>query len=133
MSGTEGLDITGLSKRFGATHAVDGVSLAARPGELVALLGPSGSGKSTIFRCVTQLAKADAGVVRIDGRTITGLKGANLRQARRDIGLIFQQFNLIGRMSALDNVLLGRIGRVSTWRVITRRFPAEDRQLALSA
>ena len=127
------LTISGLTKRFGTTIAVDDVSFDVRAGEVVALLGRSGAGKSTLFRCLTQLTRPDAGEVRIAGRSLNGLNARDLRQARQAIGFVFQQFNLIGRMSALDNVLGGRIGHASTWRVVMRRFTHEDRQLALSA
>jgi phosphonate transport system ATP-binding protein len=103
------------------------------PGEFVALLGPSGAGKSTLFRCVTRLVAPDTGVVRVLGRDISALGGQELRLARRDVGLIFQQFNLIGRLSAMDNVLAGRMGHASTLRVMLRQFTLADRQLALAA
>ncbi len=128
----DALQLHGVTKRYGATTALADVSLAVRPGEVVALVGPSGAGKSTVFRCVTRLVSPDAGRVEVLGRDLAGLGGGDLRRARRDVGLIFQQFNLIGRMSALDNVLAGRMGYVSTWRVVSRLFPHEDRQLALA-
>ncbi len=126
------LQIDGLEKRYGDTHAVAGVSLSVGEGELVALLGPSGSGKSTLFRCVSRLARPDAGAVHVAGVRIDELEGRALRDKRRAIGLIFQQFNLIGRLSALDNVLAGRLGSVGTLRATFRAFSSEDRQLALA-
>jgi phosphonate transport system ATP-binding protein len=128
----DALQLLGVTKRYGDTMALSDVSLAVRPGEVVALVGPSGAGKSTVFRCVTRLAAPDKGTVAVLGRDLAGLRGGELRRARRDVGLIFQQFNLIGRMSAIDNVLAGRMGHVATWRVVTRLFPHEDRQLALA-
>lgn len=119
-------------KRYASTAALDGVSFDVAPGEFVALLGPSGAGKSTVFRCVTALARPDAGEVAVLGRRIHELHGARLREARRAIGLIFQQFNLIGRLSAIANVLAGRLGHTPTWRVLCRRFSRADRQLALA-
>lgn len=126
------LTLRGVAKTYGGTTALSDVSFAMRPGEVVALVGPSGAGKSTVFRCVTRLVSPDAGTVEVLGRDLAGLGGGDLRRARRDVGLIFQQFNLIGRMSAMDNVLAGRMGHVSTWRVVARLFPHEDRQLALA-
>lgn len=129
----DALRITALGKRYGATHALRDVSFNVAPGEFVALLGPSGAGKSTLFRCITRLVAPDAGSVEVLGRDMAPLRGRPLRDARREVGLIFQQFNLINRMSAMANVLAGRMGHVSTWRVALRAFPAEDRQMALAA
>ncbi len=122
-----------VTKRYGTTLALDDVSFVVDPGEFVALLGPSGAGKSTLFRCVTRLVAPDIGVVRVLGRDMSALGGQELRLARRDVGLIFQQFNLIGRLSAMDNVLAGRMGHASTLRVVLRQFTRADRQLALAA
>jgi phosphonate transport system ATP-binding protein len=127
------LQVEGLSKRFGTTVALDSVSFSVAPGEFVAVLGSSGAGKSTLFRCITQLTRADGGSVTLDGNGLDGLSGRRLIQARLGIGLIFQQFNLIGRMSALDNALVGRIGHAPTWRVMLRSFSPGDRTLALEA
>ncbi len=121
-----------VSKAYGSVRALNDVSFSVGPGEFVALLGPSGAGKSTIFRCLTRLARVDAGDIEVQGQPLQSLTGAALRDARRSIGLIFQQHNLIGRLSALDNVLTGRLAGVTTWRVLARSFPAADRQAALS-
>jgi len=115
------------------TLALDDVSLSAAPGELVVLLGPSGAGKSTLFKCVTRLEVPDSGCVIAVGRDMRSVAGSELRAVRREIGMIFQQFNLIGRVSAIDNVLAGRIGHAPTWRVALRCFSRADRQLALAA
>jgi phosphonate transport system ATP-binding protein len=101
--------------------------------EVVAVLGASGAGKTTLFRCITRLAQSDSGKIFLGAHAIRTLGGRRLSIARSEIGLIFQQFNLIRRLSALDNVLVGRLGDVSTWRVMLRRFPHRDRQLALAA
>jgi phosphonate transport system ATP-binding protein len=127
------LDIVALEKRYGPTRAVDGISLSVGGGELVALLGPSGSGKSTLFRCISRLARPDGGSVHVAGARIDQLEGRALREQRRAIGLIFQQFNLIGRLSAIDNVLAGRLGTVGAVQAALRAFSADDRQLALAA
>jgi phosphonate transport system ATP-binding protein len=121
-----------VSKAYGSVVALNRVSLSIGPGEFVALLGPSGAGKSTVFRCLTRLATVDQGDIEVQGQALQTLSGAALREARRSIGLIFQQHNLVGRLSAIDNVLTGRLAAMSTWRVLARRFPVADRQVALS-
>jgi phosphonate transport system ATP-binding protein len=127
------LELIGVTKRYGELAAIQNVSLTVQPGEVVALLGPSGAGKSTIFRCVSRLVRVDGGQVCVFGHDIGLLSRRELDQQRRAIGLIFQQFNLTGRMSALGNVLAGRLGHVPTWRVLLRAFPQADRQIALAA
>jgi len=122
--------IVGLRKRFGDRVVLDNVSFDVAAGEVVAILGASGAGKTTLFRCVTRLAQPDCGQVFLGEYAI---RGRQLSVGRSEVGLIFQQFNLIRRLSALDNVLAGRLGQVPTWRVMLRRFPHRDRQLALAA
>lgn len=117
---------SGLSKNFGERRALVDASIALYPGELVAVLGPSGSGKSTLFRCLTRLTEPDAGSVVIEGQELIGLEGRQLANARRKIGIVFQQFNLVRRLSALDNVLAGRLAATSLWRVMARSFDAPD-------
>ena len=123
--------VEGLTKRYAPdVTALAGVTFDVTAGEFVAVLGPSGAGKTTLFRCVTGLTRPDGGRVRIDGRDIWQSTG-DLRAARRATALIFQQFNLIRRLTALENVLVGRLAQVPTWRVVLRRFTRADRQLAL--
>jgi phosphonate transport system ATP-binding protein len=122
----------GLSKRYPpAVAALSDVSFEVRRGEFVAVLGPSGAGKTTLFRCLTRLTRPDAGSVVVNGRPMSSAEGRALRAARHDVALIFQQFNLIRRLTALENVLVGRLPQVPTWRVLTRLFARDDRQLAL--
>lgn len=106
--------------------ALKGVSFKVRSDERVALLGRSGSGKSTLMRCINRLIEPDAGEVIFDDVNITRLKGRELRQFRRKIGMVFQEFNLVNRMSVIDNVLCGRAGYVSAWRCWFRAFSRED-------
>ncbi|MBI3512710.1 MAG: phosphonate ABC transporter ATP-binding protein [Proteobacteria bacterium] len=126
------LRVDGLAKRYGAPVLSD-VSLAVAPGEVVALVGASGAGKTTLFRCITRLTEPDTGEIVIGGRALHGASGAELALARREIGLVFQQFNLIRRLDAVHNVLAGRLGHVPLWRVVARRFARADRQRALAA
>lgn len=122
-----------LSKSYGSRAALRDVSLEVRPGEFVAVLGASGSGKTTLFRCLTRLAEPDSGEIEIDGVPFHGLRGARLASARRHVGVVFQQFNLVRRLSALDNVLAGRLAGAPLWRVMLRSFSAADETIAINA
>jgi len=122
-----------LTKRYGAAvTALADVSFSVEPGEFVAVLGPSGAGKTTLFRCLTGLTRPDRGSVLLRGRDICAIRGRELRAARQDVALIFQQFNLVRRLTAMHNVLAGRLARLPTWRVLLRRFARADRQRALA-
>ncbi|MFO1154769.1 MAG: phosphonate ABC transporter ATP-binding protein [Rhodospirillales bacterium] len=125
--------ITGLSKRFGATTILDRLTLEVAPGEVVALVGRSGAGKTTLFSCISRLTPIDEGEIVVSGRPLHALAGRRLARARNQIGVIFQQFNLVRRASARDNVLIGRLARTPTWRVLLRWFRPTDRQDALAA
>lgn len=92
----------------------------------LAIIGPSGTGKSTLIRCVNKLIPPTAGTVYISDENITVLSGKKLRQARRKIGMVFQEFNLVERLSVMENVLSGRLGYVSPWRAWLRKYPEED-------
>jgi phosphonate transport system ATP-binding protein len=128
-----GIRLSGVRKAFGHCAVLDGISLEVHPGEIVALLGPSGVGKTTLFRCLTRLLDPDAGEMWVAGYPMHRLQGAALARARRDVGHVFQQFNLVRRLSALDNAAAGRLASTPLWRVIARRFSRGDRALAFAA
>jgi phosphonate transport system ATP-binding protein len=127
------LQVRNLRKAFHGERVLDGFSLDVAAGEFVALLGPSGAGKTTLLRCISGLARPDAGEILLGDHAMQRLSGASLRRARREIGFVFQQFNLIGRRSALANVLTGRLPDVALWRVVLGRFPEADRRDAFAA
>jgi phosphonate transport system ATP-binding protein len=133
MTGPDGVHIRDLHKRFGERRVFDGFSLSAEPGEFVALLGPSGAGKTTLLRCVARLADPDAGEIIAAGHPMHRLHGRALRAARRDIGFVFQQFNLVRRRSAIVNVLAGRLAAVPLWRVVLGHYAEDDRKAAYAA
>ena len=121
------LRIERLTKVFpGGVVAVDDLSLTVPDGEFLVIIGLSGSGKSTLLRCINRLVEPTSGKIFLDDLEITRLSPAQLRQARKRIGMIFQQFNLVRRSSVLTNVLTGRLGTVSAWRSALGRFPAQD-------
>lgn len=125
------LEVAGLVKTYPTgDHALRGVSLTVKATEVVFVIGPSGAGKSTLIRCVNRLVEPDAGSVRLDGLEITRLAGAELRRARRHMAMIFQEFNLVERLTVMENVLSGRLGYVGLWQAWRRRFPPEDVELA---
>jgi phosphonate transport system ATP-binding protein len=125
------LEVAGLEKTYPTgDHALRGVSFTLDGHDAVFVIGPSGAGKSTLLRCVNRLVEPDRGTVRLDGEDITALDGAALRAARRRMGMIFQEFNLVERLTVMENVLSGRLGYVSLWRAWRRRFPSEDIEAA---
>jgi phosphonate transport system ATP-binding protein len=127
------LVIEGLSRHYGAKAAVDDVSLDIGTGGFVGVIGRSGAGKSTLLRMINRLETPTSGRVRYGDIDVTALRGAALAAWRARCAMIFQQFNLVGRLDVLTNVLMGRLNHVPTWRAIARLWPAEDVALALSA
>jgi phosphonate transport system ATP-binding protein len=115
------------------TIGLSGINLTIHPGEFVVIVGLSGAGKSTLLRSMNRLNEITEGQILIDGKSLTLAKGAELRRMRRDIGMIFQSFNLVKRVSVLRNVLSGRVGYHSTWKTILGLFPKHDVELSLKA
>lgn len=128
------LQIQNLTKVFpDGTVALKDVSFEVQDGEFLAVIGLSGSGKSTLLRCINRLIDPTSGRVIWNGQDITAASGAELRQIRRQIGMVFQHFNLVKRSSVTTNVLTGRLGYVSPWRSLFGRFSADDRRRAVAA
>jgi len=93
---------------------------------ITAIIGPSGTGKSTLLRCINRLVEPTSGEIVFQGQDIPRLSRAALRQVRRQIGMVFQEYNLVERLTVMENLLTGRLGYVSAWRAWRRRFPPED-------
>jgi phosphonate transport system ATP-binding protein len=127
------LSIEGLSRQFGAKTAVDNVSLTIEPGRFVGVIGRSGAGKSTLLRMINRLEQPSSGAIRFNDIDVTRLSGAALAAWRARCAMIFQQFNLVGRLDVLTNVLIGRLNHTSTLRSVLQFWPERDIALALSA
>jgi phosphonate transport system ATP-binding protein len=93
---------------------------------ITAIIGPSGTGKSTLVRCVNRLVEPTSGTIEFEGHDLVRLPRKALREARRHIGMVFQEYNLVERLTVMENLLSGRLGYVSAWRAWRRRFSAED-------
>lgn len=128
------IEIRNVSKNYAnGTKGLNHINLTIGRGEFVAIVGLSGAGKSTLLRSMNRLHDITEGEIVIDGKSITAAKGKELRRIRRDIGMIFQSFNLVKRSSVLRNVLAGRVGYHSTLLTLLGRFPKADVDLAFQA
>jgi phosphonate transport system ATP-binding protein len=128
------IEIRKLTKAYGsAPPAIREIDLTFRKGEFIVLLGPSGVGKSTLLRCLNFLVQPTSGQVVIDGQDLSALSHKELLKARHRIGMIFQEFNLVNRMSVLMNVMCGRIGTLGFWRALFYNFSKEDQAAAVRA
>ena len=127
------LAIDNVSRRFGSKTAVSDINLHIPSGSFVGIIGRSGAGKSTLLRMINRLVEPSVGSISFDDRNVTQLKGKDLRNWRSDCAMIFQQFNLVGRMDVLTNVLTGRLNKVSNVQSLLRMWSIEDRTIALSA
>ena len=125
------LELKGLTKRYPTGDlALNNVDLSVPAGQVLALIGPSGAGKSTLIRCINRLVEPTSGTVMLDGQDLSSLRGKRLKAARREIGMIFQSYALVDRLSVMENVLSGRLGYLGFWRSLLRRFDSADVQRA---
>ncbi len=127
------LALENVSRRFGTLAAVSNVSFEIQRGGFVGVIGRSGAGKSTLLRMINRLVEPSEGRIFYDGRDVSALKGRELRLWRARAAMIFQQFNLVGRLDVLTNVLTGRLAEVPTWRAVTRSWSDDQKAIALSA
>lgn len=127
------LKLTNVSRHFGATKAVDEVSLSIEAGQFVGVIGRSGAGKSTMLRLINRLIDPTHGEISFGDRKVSQLKGRALREWRRDCAMIFQQFNLVDRLDVLTNVLIGRVAEHGFFSSMAMRFTDAERTMALQA
>ncbi len=107
-------------------QALKAIDLEVPKGQVLALIGPSGAGKSTMIRCINRLVEPTSGAVMLDDTDLTKLGPGALRRARREMGMIFQEYALVERLTVMENVLSGRLGYVGFWRSFLRRYPQSD-------
>jgi phosphonate transport system ATP-binding protein len=121
------LRIKGLTKRYRTGDlALKGIDIDLPEGQIMALIGPSGAGKSTVIRCINRLVEPTSGSIALNDVDIVKLGSTELRRVRRRIGMIFQEYALVERLSVMENVLTGRLGYVGFWQSWLRRFPQSD-------
>ncbi|WP_439524726.1 phosphonate ABC transporter ATP-binding protein [Marivita sp.] len=127
------LSVKNLRVRYSAKgpEILKGIDFEVQSDDFLAMIGPSGAGKSTLIRCVNRLVKPTDGQIFLLGQDVRALKPRGLRELRRNVGMIFQEFNLINRMSVMDNVLSGRLGYTGNIRSLFRYFPKKDITMAL--
>ena len=127
------LTVKNLSKTYRTgDQALKNVSFTVESGQVVGLIGPSGAGKSTLIRCVNRLVEPTSGQILLGQTDLTQASGSALRSARRRIGMIFQEYALVERLTVMENVLSGRLGYVPFWRSFSRRFPQADVDMAFA-
>lgn len=125
------LELQHVSKTYGSsTKALSDVSFTVEEGEFVSIIGPSGAGKSTLLRCINRLVDASEGVVLFDGQDVTHVTGKELRNVRTKTGMIFQHYNLVDRLSVIENVLHGRLGQKSTISGMIGYYTEEEKKEA---
>lgn len=125
------LEFKNVSKIYdNDTRALDDVSFTVEEGEFVSIIGPSGAGKSTLLRCINRLIDASQGAIIFDGQDITQVKGKELRKVRTRTGMIFQHYNLVDRLSVIENVLHGTLGKKSTLSGMAGHYTEQEKETA---
>jgi len=125
------LQINKLSKEYkGGTKALSNVNFSVNEGEFISIIGPSGAGKSTLLRCINRMIDATEGKINFDGVNVMDLNKKELRKLRTKIGMIFQHYNLVYRLSVIENVLHGRLGHKTTLEGILGRYDEEEKRQA---
>ncbi|MDO9611259.1 MAG: phosphonate ABC transporter ATP-binding protein [Serpentinimonas sp.] len=127
------LNLVNVGRNFGANRAVHDVSLRIERGSFVGVIGRSGAGKSTLLRMINRLQDVSGGQILWDGLDVTRLKGQALRDWRASCAMVFQQFNIVGRLDVMTNVLMGRLNHTSRLRSLLKLWSADDRAIAVSA
>jgi phosphonate transport system ATP-binding protein len=121
------IEIKGLVKEYKkGVPVLKGIDLSISGEGITAIIGPSGTGKSTLIRCINRLVEPTAGEIRFQGMNLASLQGAELRSARRKIGMVFQEYNLVERLTVMENVLTGRLGYMNAFQAWLRKFSKED-------
>ncbi len=127
------LEIKGLTKKYSAgTIALSGIDLQVKSKEFIAVIGPSGAGKSTLLRCINRLVEPSSGSIEFAGGRVDQANARELRRVRSQIGMIFQHYNLVNRLSVLENVLHGRLGYMSSFAGMFSRYSEEDKKQAIA-
>jgi phosphonate transport system ATP-binding protein len=125
------LKIKGLKKSYGNFEALHNIDIEFKQGEFVVFIGSSGAGKSTFIRCINKMVEPTAGSLEFDGVDIAKLRGAALRKQRSKIGMIFQHYNLIGRVNVIKNVMYGLLGQVPLWKSLLGLYPEAEKRRAV--
>ncbi len=127
------LEFRNVTRRFGEKAAVSDVTLSVAPGSFVGVIGRSGAGKSTLLRMANRLLDVSSGSIAWNGKDVTTLKGAELRAWRMRCAMVFQQFNIVGRLDVMTNVMMGRLNYTNHLRSLLKLWSPEDKAIAISA
>jgi phosphonate transport system ATP-binding protein len=132
LPGAPLLEVSHLVKTYdGGRPALDDISFSVRKGEFVSVIGPSGAGKSTLLRCINRMIEISKGEVRFEGVSVGPLGRGDLKKVRSKIGMIFQHYNLVERLTVIENVLHGRLGSKSTFSGALGRYSREEKRQAM--